>query len=158
MHFSIPDVKEFAEKNAGRYVVYLSTFYEYPNDGDVWTYGRIVGYGADFIVVEPPIWAAHFDNDGSLSVDYPDATLVQDESSIQRYYILCPSMDEFDGFIKDPEEATPSKHQRCPNRHNHVRCPTRAEDVGDWIKKLLETHVQKRCPDCGYRAIWIPRA
>lgn len=46
---------------------------------------------------------------------------------------------------------------QCPDAAKHTPSPGYI-DFPNWASEKSKTHKQKRCPTCGYWAIWEPRA
>ena len=43
----------------------------------------------------------------------------------------------------------------CPNEANHTKHPSTYIEYMTWAEKMLKTHKQKLCPDCGLYLIWL---
>ena len=40
---------------------------------------------------------------------------------------------------------------------DHTPCPADYNDWHDWANKMVETHKQTMCTDCGMYKIWVPK-
>jgi hypothetical protein len=54
----------------------------------------------------------------------------------------------------DPHAAA---RAACPNRANHTEGPAGYLQWHAWAEEMQTTHVQERCPGCGYWAIVKPK-
>jgi hypothetical protein len=46
----------------------------------------------------------------------------------------------------------------CPDRKSrHAPAPQGYIERYDWMKEMMKTHDQKRCPTCGFYAVWVPK-
>lgn len=46
----------------------------------------------------------------------------------------------------------------CSKIENHTACPDNYLAWHDWARGMVRTHKAYRCPDCGFWAIWVPKA
>lgn len=47
--------------------------------------------------------------------------------------------------------------EECPRIELHTSCPSGYVQWHEWAERMEKTHKQKRCPSCGFWAIWVPR-
>jgi hypothetical protein len=45
----------------------------------------------------------------------------------------------------------------CPDADTHTPHPTGYLEHADWAVRMMRTHVQRRCPTCGFWTIWLPK-
>lgn len=57
-----------------------------------------------------------------------------------------------DAYVRSANEAD------CPSFHDHTPSPAGYLQWHDWARKMLRTHRQVRCPNCGLYVIWVPKA
>jgi hypothetical protein len=50
-----------------------------------------------------------------------------------------------------------SSAEQCPDVRKHAKEPLGYLQRHDWMEKRTKTHVQSRCPTCGYWVIWTPK-
>lgn len=51
----------------------------------------------------------------------------------------------------------PSKDD-CPDKAKlHTKSPDGGLSYAEWTDKKSKTHVQERCPTCGYWSVWVPK-
>lgn len=42
----------------------------------------------------------------------------------------------------------------CPDVDSHTEHPNGYIEFDEWAEEMQKTHVQKRCPSCGFYVIW----
>lgn len=60
----------------------------------------------------------------------------------------------------DSEEGFAVRKENCPAREKHTPEPMHESDYMGWhawARRMSKTHKQRRCPECGLFAIWVPR-
>lgn len=56
--------------------------------------------------------------------------------------------------VADPKFASADL---CPDVLNHTPAPRSYLAWHEWAEEMAKTHVQQRCPRCGFLSIWVPR-
>lgn len=45
----------------------------------------------------------------------------------------------------------------CPDAATHADQPSGYAAASNWADEMMKTHVQRRCPTCGFWTIWEPK-
>lgn len=57
--------------------------------------------------------------------------------------------------IREKHERVGFNHRHCPRIELHTSCPEGYIQWHAWAERMMKTHKQKRCPECGFWSIWV---
>ncbi len=56
-----------------------------------------------------------------------------------------------------PQQVRYPKAEDCPKARTHTPCPKGYLQWHDWAATKARTHRQRKCPTCGFYAVWVPK-